>query len=144
MKKEMKNWLRSSIVLALAAGALVGGSSVQAANTYDMTQGEFLTNGLNYTTTNTYQDKDTLIYKWDAKNKKIIGGNVSVGQDVLNSSYEGVNVNLVIDASDLSSMSNDDVKEAMTQLASKIKNYAETNRYRLNAYVQVREGLTAS
>lgn len=39
MKKEMKNWLRSSIVLALAAGALVGGSSVQAANTYDMTQG---------------------------------------------------------------------------------------------------------
>ena len=30
MKKEMKNWLRSSIVLALAAGALVGGSSVQA------------------------------------------------------------------------------------------------------------------
>ena len=34
-------------------GCLVGGSSVQAANTYDMTQGEFLTNGLNYTTTTT-------------------------------------------------------------------------------------------
>lgn len=131
--------MKNGIAIALSLGAMGWGTVAEAA-TYDMTTGEYLTNGMTYEGTSG-EVNDVLLYKWDAKTQTIQGGEVSCKGDRLNS-Y--INLHLVIDKADLSSMSQSEINKAMEQLAAKAKNYAEGYRYRMYVCVEIRDGLTES
>ena len=130
MKASWKRGLRYGVLIMLAAGALGMGHAEAAV--IDMTSGEYL-KGL--TIADPPADiADSLQYRWDKDNQKIIGGDVTVSSNK-NGTY--IRGNLRISASDFNEMNGTEFKKALAQLAGKITNGLTSSSYKVMSYVQI-------
>ena len=130
MKSSFRKTLQRSILAVLAAGTL--GAGTAGAAVIDMTSGEYAGG---YTVTDPAEAVTAdLVYHWDKATQKIVGGNFVVSS---NKNNEYINAHLRISAGDLQTMSAEDVKKAMTQLAGKAANQLTSSIYTVKAYVQV-------